>query len=77
MDLVALRELTIQSMIDEIYNKYGCDLCIMPMMIRQRASKSSSMPLLLNGWRHISMIDFKIVAHTTEIRDKNGNNVIG
>lgn len=25
MDLVALRELTIQSMIDEIYNKWGCD----------------------------------------------------
>ena len=25
MNLVALRELTIQSMIDEIYNKYGCD----------------------------------------------------
>lgn len=25
MDLIALRELTIQSMIDEIYNKYGCN----------------------------------------------------
>lgn len=25
MDLVALRELTIQSLIDELYNKWGCD----------------------------------------------------
>ena len=25
MDLVALRELTIQSMIDELYDKWGCD----------------------------------------------------